>query len=180
MAGDPVPSARGVEDPFDGTGLMRDVRDYVGFGTHRTGSAGDRATSDWFARHFRAHGYAVEQVDVTCPDTDTTVARLETRDLVPLCETAFEGHPAIGTPKAADPPAALGEFRLILAQGYPSCAGFWGANACFHTSLDDATTTTGAIMAPIARGVAQVIATKLSALARHPRGAATTGPAALR
>ncbi|MEY4783241.1 MAG: hypothetical protein RIR41_1176, partial [Pseudomonadota bacterium] len=36
-------------DPFDGATLMKDVEGYVNFGTHRTGSPGDRATSDWFA-----------------------------------------------------------------------------------------------------------------------------------
>jgi hypothetical protein len=425
--------APGDRDALDGAALARDLEDYVGFGWHRTGSAGDRATSDWFARHFRAHGYTVEQEGVTCPDADTTVARLASRDLVldgfaqpplaftpdagvraplvtwdpagpervkdriacvhvartgpvaasaacreafrqasaagaigivgvvpspcgaiaaintplgttqptpvllvgerdraaldrlvrsehpvtltlagpggertgfstiatrgregdpwvvvstpqsgwftcggergpgvallralaawaatqpfpvrwcfvatsghewddagaerfhrtrapdptdtvlwfhlgagfgaraydetprglvprdtpnpvrtlmatpdlvPLCETAFAGHPTIGTPRPADPAAALGEYRLVLARGYPSCAGFWGANAHFHTPLDDASTTTAAIMAPIARGVAQVIARKLSAPVRHPRrAAAATRPAGLR
>ena len=61
---------------------MKDVEDYVSFGTHRTGSPGDRATSDWFAKHFRAHGYAVEQTDVTCPNADTTVASLTSGEIV--------------------------------------------------------------------------------------------------
>jgi len=409
----PAPAA----DPFDGAALMKDVEDYVGFGTHRTGSPGDRATSDWFAKHFRAHGYAVEQTDVTCPNADTTVARLTsgevaldgfaqpplsftpdagvtasvvmwnaaspasvkdriacvyveregqvspsaayraafqqaaaagamgiigmmsspsgelvaintpldmtletpvlligekdrpkidalilsaqpatitingpggersgvntvatlgkegdpwviistpqsgwftcggergpgiamhralaawattqefpvrwlfvatsghewvdagaeifhetqapgpdatvlwyhlgasfgarayeetagglvpldtpnltrtlmaTPDLIPLCEAAFAGQPVIEKPLAANRETALGEYRLVLAERYPSGAGFWGGNAHFHTPIDDASTTTPEIMAPIARAIAQVIEQKLKAMA---------------
>jgi len=404
-------------DPFDGATLMKDVEDYVNFGTHRTGSPGDRATSDWFARHFRAHGYAVEQTDVTCPNADTTVARLTsgeivlngfaqpplaftpdtgvtasvvmwnaaapeavkdciacvyvpregpvspsaayraafqqaaaagaigilgvisspsgelvaintplgmapeppvlligekdratvdalilstqpatltitgpggertgvntvatrgkegdpwviistpqsgwftcggergpgiamhralaawaatltfpvrwlfvatsghewvdagaeifhhtqapgpnetvlwyhlgasfgarayeetaeglvpldtpnltrtlmaTKDLIPLCEAAFAGQVVIEKPLAADPRTALGEYRLVLAESYKSGAGFWGGNAHFHTPIDDATTTTPEIMAPIAKAIAQVVEQKLKAMA---------------
>ena len=412
----PAPAA--AADPFDGATLMKDVEAYVGFGTHRTGSPGDRATSDWFAEHFRAHGYKVEQTDVTCPNADTEVAKLRigeeafdgfaqppqvftpeggltaplvwwnpdqpmlvkdshaivhvprqpgavspgaayrdaiakcsaagaravialmsgpsgevvaintplslkptipilqigekersrfeaaiasgapgrlimegpggertgvntvatrgkdgdpwviistpqsgwftcggergpgiamsralaawaatqtfpvrwlfiatsghewvdagaeifhhaqapgpdntllwyhlgarfgaraytetanglvaqdspnltrtlmaTPDLIPLCESAFAGQPVIENPAPADPAAALGEYRLVLAEGYPSCAGFWGGNAHFHTPIDDASTTTAEIMAPIARAIAEVIARKLATAA---------------
>ena len=72
-------------DPFAGHKLMTDVETYVGFGTHRTGSAGDVATSDWFARHWRSLGYTVEQTDVTCPNADTHVAKLRIGD------QAFDG-----------------------------------------------------------------------------------------
>ena len=203
-----VASASGERDPFDGAALARDLDDYVGFGWHRTGSAGDRATSGhewddagaerfhrtrapdpadtalWFhlGAGFGARAYDETPRGLVPRDTPNPVRTLMvTPDLVPLCETAFAGHPTIGTPRPADPAAALGEYRLVLARGYPSCAGFRGANAHFHTPLDDASTTTAAIMAPIARGVARVIALKLSALARRPRGAAAAArPAGLR
>ena len=55
-------------DPFSGASLMTDVEAYVNFGTHRTGSPGDLATSDWFARHWRALGYDIEQTDVDMPE----------------------------------------------------------------------------------------------------------------
>lgn len=64
-------------DPFSGAGLMADVEFYVGFGTHRTGSPGDVATSEWFAKHWRELGYEVEQTEFSVPNADTTVARLE-------------------------------------------------------------------------------------------------------
>jgi hypothetical protein len=412
----PSTTSPATADPFEGASLMKDVDAYVGFGTHRTGSPGDRATSNWFANHFRAHGYAVEQTDVTCPNADTTVARLTsgaialngfaqpplaftpdagvtasvamwnaaspdsvkgqiacvyveregpvspsaayraafqqaaaagaigiigvisspsgelvaintplgmmletpvlligekdratvdalilsaqpamltitgpggerkgvntvatrgkegdpwviistpqsgwftcggergpgiamhralaawaarqtfpvrwlfiatsghewvdagaevfhhtqapgpeetvlwyhlgasfgarayeetadglvpletpnltrtlmaTKDLIPICEAAFAGQPVIEKPLAADPGAALGEYRLVLAEGYPSGAGFWGSNAQFHTPIDDVSTTTPEIMEPIARAIAQVIEQKLAKL----------------
>jgi hypothetical protein len=49
----------------------------------------------------------------------------------------------------------------VLEEGYPSCAGFWGGNAHFHTPIDGADSTTGVIMEPIARAIAGVIAAKL-------------------
>ena len=63
------------------------------------------------------------------------------------------------------PKTALGEYRLVLAEGYPSGVGFWGGNAHFHTPIDDASTTTPEIMAPIAKAIAQAIGQKLEALA---------------
>lgn len=64
-------------DPFAGSKLMADVESYVGFGTHRTGSAGDVATSDWFAKRWKELGYEIEQTEFSCPNADTTTARLE-------------------------------------------------------------------------------------------------------
>ena len=64
-------------DPFAGAQLMADVESYVGFGAHRTGSSGDLATSQWFAKHWRELGYEVEQTEFSVPNADTTVARLE-------------------------------------------------------------------------------------------------------
>jgi hypothetical protein len=89
---------------------------------------------------------------------------MATKDLIPICEAAFAGQPVIEKPLAADPGAALGEYRLVLAEGYPSGAGFWGSNAQFHTPIDDASTTTPEIMEPIARAIAQVIEQKLAKL----------------
>jgi len=54
---------------------------------------------------------------------------MATPDLVSHCEAAFAGHPVIEKPAAADLAKALGEYRLVLEEGYPTSAGFWGANA---------------------------------------------------
>jgi hypothetical protein len=59
---------------------------------------------------------------------------------------------------------ALGEYRLVLEERYPSGAGFWGLNPHFHTPSDGAASTTGAIMEPIARAIAQIIETRISAI----------------
>lgn len=81
----PAVPAASITDPFAGDKLMADVRSYVGFGTHRTGSAGDLATSDWFAKYWRDLGYIIEQTDVTCPNADTEVAKLR------IGNEAFDG-----------------------------------------------------------------------------------------
>ena len=76
-----VPSA----DPFAGAKLMADVESYVGFGTHRTGSSGDVATSEWFAKRWRELGYEIEQTEFSVPNADTKVAKLRIGD------EAFDG-----------------------------------------------------------------------------------------
>src|ERR1700754_391918 len=63
-------------DPFAADKLMADVKEYVGFGTHRTGSPGDIATSEWFARRWKAIGYEIEQTEFPAPNADTKVAKL--------------------------------------------------------------------------------------------------------
>ncbi len=64
-------------DPFAGASLMADVEKYVSFGPHRTGSDGDIATSDWFAKRWTDLGYEIEQTAFPTPNADTTVARIE-------------------------------------------------------------------------------------------------------
>ena len=96
----------------------------------------------------------------------TNLARtlMATPDLIPLCEAAFAGQPVIEKPLAADVSKALGEYRLVAEDGYPTSAGVWGANAKFHTPIDGADSTTAEIMEPIARAIASVIEARLSAL----------------
>lgn len=91
-------------------------------------------------------------------------ALMATPDILPLCEAAFAGQPVIDKPMPADVTKALGEFRLVLEEGYPSGAGFWGYNAKFHTPSDGADSTTPEIMEPIARAIADVISAKLRTL----------------
>ncbi|MBI1359263.1 MAG: hypothetical protein GC155_03160 [Alphaproteobacteria bacterium] len=88
-------------DPLSGTSLMRDVETYVGFGIHRSGGAGDLATTDWFAKRWAALGYEIEQQHYEIPNADTTAATLsvagETFDgfgQPPLVFTSGEGLPA--------------------------------------------------------------------------------------
>jgi hypothetical protein len=135
---------------------------------HHTQAPGPDDTVLWYhlGASFGARAYE-ETPNGLVPQDTPNLARtlMATDDLIPLCETAFAGQPVIETPLPADPATALGEYRLVLAEGYPSGAGFWGYNALFHTPIDDASSTTPEIMAPIARAIAQVLEQRLSKLA---------------
>ncbi len=87
-----------------------------------------------------------------------------TPDLIPVAQQAFAGQVTIEQPQTADVRTALGEYRLVVEERYPSSAGFWGGNAHFHTPNDSAASTTGAIMEPIVRAIAQVIETRIAAI----------------
>jgi hypothetical protein len=49
-----------AEDFLAGTKLYDDVARYASFGTHRFGSAGDRATADWIAGELKQAGFKVD------------------------------------------------------------------------------------------------------------------------
>jgi hypothetical protein len=89
---------------------------------------------------------------------------MTSEDMLPLCQAAFAGQPVIEQPLKADAARALGEYRLVVEEGYPSSAGFWGWNAYFHTPIDGAASTSGAIMEPIARAIAKVIEERVGRL----------------
>lgn len=91
-------------------------------------------------------------------------ALMASPDMIPHLEAAFAGQPVIEKPIPRDVKTALGEYRLVAEEGYPSSAGFWGYNAHFHTPIDGAESTTPEIMEPIARGVAKAIEARLSKL----------------
>jgi hypothetical protein len=52
-------SAGAAEDFLAGSKLYADVVHYASFGSHRFGSAGDRATADWIASELQAAGFDV-------------------------------------------------------------------------------------------------------------------------
>jgi len=49
-----------AEDFLTGSRLYADVMRYASFGTHRFGSAGDKATADWIAGELQAAGFRVD------------------------------------------------------------------------------------------------------------------------
>lgn len=132
---EPAIPAATISDPFAGQKLMDDVKAYVGFGTHRTGSQGDLATSDWFAKYWRDLGYIIEQTDVTCPNADTTVAKLRIGD------EAFDGFaqpPLTFTPEgglsaplawwsAGKPADVSGRIALVYIAREPGGISLGGA-----------------------------------------------------
>jgi hypothetical protein len=112
---------------------------------------------------FGARGYQETANGLTPLDTPNTARTLMlTEDLMASAQAAFAGQPVIEQPLKRDPATALGEYKLVAAEGYPSSAGFWGANPLFHTPIDGADSTTGAIMEPIARAVAKVIEERIA------------------
>ena len=89
-------------------------------------------------------------------------ALMASPDMIPHLEAAFAGQPVIEKPLPRDVKTALGEYRLVAEEGYPSSAGFWGYNAHFHTPIDGAESTTPEIMEPVARAVAKAIEARLA------------------
>lgn len=132
---------------------------------HEQEAPGPEETALWYhlGASFGARAYQETPTGLVAQETPNLVrAHMATPDLVPLIEAAFAGQPVIDTPMPADLSKALGEYRLVLEEGYPSAAGFWGGNAHFHTPIDTAASTTPAIMEPIVRAVARVIEGKLA------------------
>ncbi len=61
-----------------------------------------------------------------------------------------------------DTATALGEYKLVAAEGISELSRLLGANPLFHTPIDGADSTTGAIMEPIARAIAKVIEERIA------------------
>ncbi len=134
---------------------------------HKTQAPAPGETALWFhlGASFGARAHDETPDGLVAKDTPNLVrALMATPDLVPHIEKAFAGQPVIENPMPADVSKALGEFHLVLEEGYPSGAGFWGANAHFHTPIDGLDNTTPAIMEPIMRAIAEVIEAKLKAI----------------
>lgn len=64
-------------DPLSGAALYADVVRYDALGEHRTGTAGDRATSDWLARELSAAGYRVQRQTFPVPVFELKSAAVE-------------------------------------------------------------------------------------------------------
>lgn len=119
----------------------------------------------WFhlGASFGARAYQETASGLQALDTPNALRTLmASEDMAASCRAAFAGQVSIEQPAPADLSKALGEYRLVLEEGYPSSAGFWGANAKFHTAMDGADSTTGAIMEPVARAVAKVIEERIA------------------
>jgi hypothetical protein len=134
---------------------------------HKNQAPDPKDTALWWhlGASFGARAYQETPTGLVAQDTpNLTRTLMATPDLIPLIEAAFAGQPVIEKPLPADVTKALGEYRLVAEEGYPTSAGFWGGNALFHTPIDTAASTTPEIMAPIARAVAKVIDARLAAL----------------
>lgn len=144
--------------------------EWVDFGAdlfHNSGAPEPEETAIWFhlGAGFGARAYN-ETANGLAPAEGPNLARtlMATSDLEPLCRAAFSGQPIIEEPVIADRTRAMGEYRLVLEEGYRTSAGFWGSNAHFHTPADMASSTTAVIMEPIVRAVARVIEARIKAI----------------
>jgi hypothetical protein len=134
---------------------------------HKAQAPEPKDTALWFhlGASFGARAYDETPEGLVARDTaNPNRALMATPDLLPLCESAFAGHATIEKPMPADVKRALGEYRLVLEEGYPTGAGFWGYNAKFHTPIDGADSTTPEVMEPVARAIARVIEARLKAV----------------
>lgn len=134
---------------------------------HETQAPGAANTALWFhlGAGFGARAYQETPAGLVAQSTPNLArALMATPDFAPLCEAAFAGQPVIDKPLPAQLANALGEYRLVLEEGYAPSAGFWGVNAQFHTPVDSAASTTPGIMEPIARAIAQAIEKRLGHL----------------
>lgn len=134
---------------------------------HENQAPDPKDTALWWhlGASFGARAYTETPTGLVAQDTpNLTRTLMATPDLVPLIEAAFAGQTPIDKPLTSDVTKALGEYRLVAEEGYPTAAGFWGGNAHFHTPIDTAASTTPEIMEPIARAIARVIETRLAAI----------------
>lgn len=134
---------------------------------HKSGAPGPKDTAIWFhlGASFGARAYEETNSGLVPKDTPNLGRTLmTTADVMPLAQAAFAGQPVIEKPLMADKTKALGEYRLVLEEGYMTSAGFWGFNAHFHTPVDGAESTTPEIMEPIARAIARVIEARIKAV----------------
>jgi hypothetical protein len=134
---------------------------------HQVEAPDPTETALWFhlGASFGARGYE-ESTAGLVPIETVNLARtlMASEDMLPVCQAAFAGQPVIEQPLKADAARALGEYKLVVEEGYPTSAGFWGAHGLFHTPTDGSNTTSGAIMEPIVRAIAKVIEARVGKL----------------
>lgn len=134
---------------------------------HQIEAPDPKETALWvhLGASFGARDYKEAALGLTSTEGPNLVRTLmASEDMLAVCQTAFAGHPVIEQPLKADATRALGEYKLVVEEGYPTSFGFWGGHGLFHTPLDGAHATSGAIMEPIARAIAKAIETRLVAL----------------
>ncbi len=100
-------------DVLSGERLYADVETYAGFGHHRTGGEGDRATTDWLSKKMAQAGYNVLWDTISFTRFDLESARLEvsgeTLDCLPFWFPTVTEKP-VTAPLAVFDPEAPGDL----------------------------------------------------------------------
>lgn len=120
LGGVPAVSAQAAADPLSGAALYADVQAYAALGPHRTGTAGDAATTAWLLRSLRAAGYAAEPQAFDYPVFALEAAELE------LAGRTIAGLP-LWTPCAGEATGRLGREIGFVTLPYGSGAGLGAA-----------------------------------------------------
>ena len=105
LAGMARGSTSAAADPLKGSRLYRDVRTYADLGDHRTGTAGDHATTDWLINALAPSGYAAKAQTFDYPVFALNRAELR------VGGRSLSGFP-IWTPKATPPGGIAGPLSL--------------------------------------------------------------------
>lgn len=121
-------SAQAAPDPLSGASLYADVKTYVGFGVHRTGTAGDAAVAGWLQGELKAAGYDVERQGFDYPVFELTAAAatIGGRDIEAFPLWTPKAGEASG-PLASEPKAgAIVVMRFPFGVGAPlEASGVW-------------------------------------------------------
>lgn len=96
------------------------------------------------------------------PGVDSNRFLMTTPDLLDLARHIFQGQPGLEAPYPASADAE-GELKHILAAGYRSVAGVFGAHRFHHARGDDMRCVSGNLVAPVAQGFKTLIDACLSA-----------------
>lgn len=158
-------NARAAADPLSGSALYADVKTYSGLGEHRTGTAGDNATTAWLARALRAAGYEVERQGFDYPVFDLV------RSDMTLGGRTIEGFPywTPGTTPAVGVTGALsltGGPGTIMLVDLPMGAGV-GLDAPPPKPIADAVATRPLAVVAITESALGM----MTALNRNPKAA---------
>jgi hypothetical protein len=134
---------------------------------HETSAPEPAETALWLhlGASFGARGYEETDQGLRALDTPNPLRTfMVSEDMAPLVREAFKGQPGVSEPALSNADTARGEIRLVIAEGYPTSAGFWGGHGLFHAPTDLADATTPEIMEPIVRSLARMLEAKLSSL----------------
>jgi len=97
------------------------------------------------------------------PSADSQRVLSATQDIVGKVRTAFQGVSGLEATYVADRMSVGGELSNVLAAGYRSLIGLYGAHRYFHTQHDDLRCASGHLVEPVALGFRKALTACLAA-----------------